>query len=303
MIYQHVAYRGHSQFGQLRQFLLDTYQQFDALRNWEPRRLEGTAFHNHPDALASVERTMCDTWVLWYDTNDRIVGALFSEYAGGFYPQLHPMHLDVIPYILAYVAQLASPVDMWCHNDNHILADALVNARFHKTADYQNQKRLDLTAVQLIPPSVPSGYRIATMSTDDSSTDQMGHLLNSAFKRTIHSGAEYRTFQQRAPSYRTEFDTVIYDASGMLVANAGLTVHAAQSFAVVEPVATHPDHHHRGLARAVMMHGLVRAQQFGIRTAWVEAWHSNTIANHTYNRVGFVDVSAQYCWRRMLPSH
>ncbi|MFN5059335.1 MAG: GNAT family N-acetyltransferase [Chloroflexota bacterium] len=299
MTYQQSLYRGHRQFDQLRQFLLDTYQQYDALRNWEPRRLEGTAFHNHPDELASVEAQMCDSWMLWYDTNHQIIGALFSEYAGGFYPQLHPMHFDVIPQMIDYLAPHPTPtIDVWCHADNHMLAEALSAAGFRPTADYQNQKRLDLMAVHLVMPSLPSGYRIDVMTTDYAATDYMGHLLNSAFSRNIHSGAEYRTFQQMAPSYRTEFDTVIYDAHGTLVANAGMTVHEAQSFAVIEPVATHPHHQRRGLARAAITHGLIRAQQFGIRTAWIEAWHSNVAANHTYNHVGFIDVSRQQCWQR-----
>jgi ribosomal protein S18 acetylase RimI-like enzyme len=302
MSYRQSAYRGHSQFGQLRQFLLDTYQQFNTLRNWEPRRLEGTAFHNHPDELANVERTMRNSWVLWHNTDDQIVGALFSEYVGGFYPQLHPSHLDLIPQMLGHLTQHPGPsVDMWCHDNTPILAEALTAAGFSPTADYQNQKRLDLAVVQLVLPSLPSGYRIDTMSTDDAATDQMGHLLNSAFRRNIHSGAEYRTFQQLAPSYRTAFDTVIYDAHGTLVANAGITVHTEQSFAVVEPVATHPDHHRRGLARAAITHGLICAQRIGICTAWIEAWHSNVAANHTYNQVGFVDVSHQRCWRRAQP--
>jgi GNAT superfamily N-acetyltransferase len=299
MSYQQSYYRGHTQFNELRQFLLDTYQYYDALRNWEPRRLEGTAFHNAPHELASVETQMCNTWVIWYNTDNQIIGALFSEYLGGFFPQLHPKHFDVIPLMLNHLAHHASPsIDVWCHTDNQLLSDALVAANFSPTVDYQCQKRLNLTSARLAEPSLPDGYHINTMTTDQPTTDQMGQLLNSAFHRSFHSGAEYRTFQQMAPSYRTEFDTVIYDAHGTLVANAGITVHEAQSFAVVEPVATHPHHQRRGLARAAIIHGLIRAQQLGIHTAWIEAWHSNIAANHTYNQVGFVDVSNQQCWRR-----
>jgi mycothiol synthase len=298
-MYLHALYRGHSQFNQLRQFLLDTYQHYDALRNWEPRRLEGTAFHNAPHELASVEAHMSNTWVIWYDSNNHIIGALFNESSEHFYPQLHPMHLDVIPQMLDYlVLHHTTTSNVWCHADNHLLAGALTATGFTPTADYQNQKRLHLPTTQLVMPAIPSGYRIATMSTDIATTDQMGQLLNSAFRRNIHSGAEYRTFQQMAPSYRAEFDTVIYDSNAMLVANAALTVHHDESFAVVEPVATHPDHQRRGLARAVIMHGLIRAQQIGIRTAWIEAWHSNEAANQTYNQIGFVDVSQQRCWQR-----
>jgi ribosomal protein S18 acetylase RimI-like enzyme len=193
-------------------------------------------------------------------------------------------------------------MDVWCHNDNDILASALTTGGFSPTADYQNQKRLDLTTAQLVMPSLPAEYRIRTMGTDLTVTDQMGQLLNSTFRRNIHSGAEYRTFQQLAPSYRAEFDTVIYDSHGTLVATAGLTIHETQSFAVVEPVATHPAHQRRGLARAALTHGLIHAQHIGIQTAWIEAWHSNSAANHAYNHVGFVDVTQHQRWQRNTTS-
>lgn len=299
MTYTQSHYRGHTQLNELRQFLLDTYEQYNALHNWEPRRLEGTAFHNAPTELASVEAQMQSDWVLWHDANHQLVGALFSEYPGGFYPQIHPAHLDLIPHMVDYAfhSRFAS-VDVWCHSDNSLLAQTLSHAGFNHTTDYQNQKRLDLTTTHFRLPQLPAGYRITTMTTDTHATDQMGQLLNQAFGRDFHSGAEYRTFQQMAPSYRTEFDIVIYDQHDALVATAGVTVHHQPSFAVVEPVATHPAHQHRGLARAAIISGLIRAQQAGIHTAWIEAWHSNAAANHTYNQVGFADVSRQSCWRR-----
>ncbi|MFZ9858193.1 MAG: GNAT family N-acetyltransferase [Roseiflexaceae bacterium] len=298
MTYLQSLYRGHSQFNQLRRFLLDTYQQYGALRNWEPRRLEGTAFHNAPHELANVETHMRTTWVMWYDSNDHIIGALFNESSGSFYPQLHPKHLDVIPQMIHYLtSHPATSIDVWSHTDNQPLTSALEAAGFRITSNYQHQKRLNLATTQLVNPSLPDGYRIATMTTDSHAADQMGQLLNRAFHRSFHSGAEYRTFQQMAPSYRTEFDIVIHDNQGTIVANAGMTIHDAQSFVVIEPVATHPEHQRRGLARAAIIHGLIRAQKRGIGTAWIEAWHSNIAANQTYNQIGFVNVSQHYCWR------
>ena len=303
MPYTQSHYRGHTQFNELRQFLLDTYQQFTALRNWEPRRLEGTAFHNAPTELVSVEAQMQADWVLWHDANHRLCGALFSEYPGGFYPQIHPAHLDLIPHMVAHVSHSRfASVDVWCHADNSLLAHTLSHAGFTQTTDYQNQKRLDLTTAHLVLPQIPDGYRIATMTMDTHATDQIGSLLNRAFGRNIHSGAEYRTFQRMAPSYQSEFDIVVYDQFNDIVANAGVTVHHQPSFAVVEPVATHPDHQRQGLAQAAIVSGLIRAQHAGIHTAWIEAWYSNAAANHTYNQVGFVDVSHQYCWRRTIES-
>lgn len=298
------TYRGHSQFTEVRQFLLDTYQAYDALRNWEPRRLEGTAFHHAPAELASVEAQMQSDWVLWHDANYQLVGALFSEYPGGFYPQIHPSHNDLITPMVAHASHCGyTTVDMWCHDDNQLLIDALTRAGFSKTSDFQSQKRIDLTTTQFDIPRLPTGYRIGTMTTDTHATNHMGQLLNSAFRRDFHSGAEYRTFQRMAPSYHPDFDIVIYDQYDQLVATAGITVHHHPSFAVVEPVATHPDHQRRGLARAAIIYGLQRAQHAGIRTAWIEAWHSNSTANHTYNHVGFVDVSRHDCWRLTRASH
>lgn len=303
MTYSQSPYAGHHQFAEFHRFLLETYALYGTIRNWEPRRLEGNAFHNTLEQLQLVEQHMRHTWVIWRNAQNHIVGALCYEDDGACYPQIHPHYLTVIPLMIDYITHTptSTPISVWCHNNDQPLMHALTNAGFAPTSDYANQKRLDLIHTDLPEPVLPPGYRLATMSTDTNTTNQLADLLNSAFHRTFHSGAEYRTFQRMAPSYRTEFDMVIYDQHNHLVANVGLTVHPHQSCVVVEPVATHPDHQRRGLARAALIAGLRRAQHLGIQTAWVAAWHSNFAANHTYNAVGFVDVSQHQRWQPSQP--
>jgi ribosomal protein S18 acetylase RimI-like enzyme len=172
----------------------------------------------------------------------------------------------------------------------------LLNAHgFTRTEAYENIRRRDLREPVADAP-LPEGYTLRTMRAHPDDWQAMANLLNAAFKRTIHSAQEYHNFQ-RAPIYRPELDIVIEAPDGTLAATAGLTAHERESFAVVEPVCTHPDHQQRGLARAAISEGLRRVQAMGIQMAYIGAWHANPAANNTYEKLGFTYVERMYIWR------
>jgi mycothiol synthase len=55
-----------------------------------------------------------------------------------------------------------------------------------------------------------------------------------------------------------------------------------------EPVGSHQDFRRRGLARAMMLHGLERMRTVGMDAATVEYDASNAPARHLYAGLGFV---------------
>jgi ribosomal protein S18 acetylase RimI-like enzyme len=145
--------------------------------------------------------------------------------------------------------------------------------------------------------AMPTGYTVRSARRHPDDWRGQAALLNAAFKRTVHNAEEYRNFQC-APIYRPDLDLVIEAPDGTLAATAGFTAHERESFAVVEPVCTHPDHQGLGLARAAIGEGLRRIQALGIQVAYVGAWHSNAAANHTYEKMGFIRFARNRLWRR-----
>ena len=65
-----------------------------------------------------------------------------------------------------------------------------------------------------------------------------------------------------------------------------------------EPVGTHPDHRRRGLASAVMVMGMRRMRERGLRTAFVGTGYRSD-ANRLYESLGFspMEILHQWAWR------
>lgn len=291
----------------VRQFLLRSCARLGYLHNWDPRRWEGLLHHRTPEeARATRERVTHEVAVAWRD--DACVGAVIPEYPGGAHVQALPGDAEVVQELVEWAeAHLRQPLDgggtwleVWCMDDDLARRDLLHLRGYLETSEHERIRSLDLSAPIAERP-VPDGYVVRSMRTDESEHAKLATLLNAAFGRTQHSAAEYSNFAAHSPSYDPSLQIVVEAADGMLVANAGFTAHGAESFVVVEPVCTHPDHGGRGLAQAAIAEGLRRARERGIRRAFIGAWHSNPVSNRAYEAVGFTAPRALRIWRREWP--
>lgn len=300
MSYMHMPYPGHQLLPQLRTFLLDTYMRYGRLRNWEPRRLLGHVYHRHPAEAGTTLAHLQADWHIWYDANQEIVGAVLCEDAAHQYIQTHPDHHVLVAEMVAWVTSqgAAHPPSIWCHDDDVHLQQLLVARGYQQEPAHMLQKYCDLRQQHFVPSPLPTGYRIGTMDRTARRGAQMAALLNQAFGRTTHSAAEYANFQQLMPDYRETSDWIVLSPTDDVVCSVGMTWYPEAQLVIIEPVATHPAHQGRGLARTAITHGLHVAQQAGLMDAWVEAWHANAVADHTYTRAGCQTVARHYCWQK-----
>ena len=302
--YHDRAYAGDEDIEAVTRFLLDTYQITQTFFNWEPPRWQGMSYHGDDAEQAAFRAKVPSQVRIWEDDAGSIVGVVIPEESGWVFLQIHPDHRGIEPEMVAWAEANLVDVDKDGRRYMHISAfdydtfrcDLLTACGYTRTEGYENLRRRPMdVAVPDFP--APAGFTVRGMRVHPDDWQGMATLLNSAFRRTIHSAEEYRNFQ-RAPIYRAELDIAVIAPDGTLAANAGLTAHEAESFAVVEPVATHPDYHNRGLARAAITEGLRRVQALGIRSVFVGAWHANPAANHTYESLGFTDAKRLYVWRK-----
>lgn len=117
------------------------------------------------------------------------------------------------------------------------------------------------------------GYRLATLA-DENDLREVNRVLWRGFG---HDGpppdAEIpgRERMQHSPHFRKDLNVVAIDEDGHYVAYAGVWLDPVNRLAMVEPVATDPDHRRRGLASAAIVEGLRRAHAEGAIVAWVGA--------------------------------
>jgi GNAT superfamily N-acetyltransferase len=300
------AFAGTTDIERITQFLLETYRLYDGLHNWDPRRWLGAVYHRNDADMAKVMREMPDNVHIWQDGAGHIVGVVIPEYEGDATLQVHPDYTALEDVILAWAEDhLAVAKDdgkhhiyTWATSDDEARHAVLEARGYARTGAFETMRRRDMS--QPVPDvALPEGYVARAMRVDEHDQQKMAELLNKAFGRTIHSAEEYRNFQQM-PYYRAQFDRVIEAPDGTLVATAGFTVHEAESFALVEPVATHPDHQGIGLGTAVINDGLREVHEVGLARAYIGAWHANPTANYLYQKLGFTDGIVSKQWGKVV---
>lgn len=92
------------------------------------------------------------------------------------------------------------------------------------------------------------------------------------------------------PGYRPELDLLVRTPTGAPAAAATCWLGAAGGTAILEPVATHPDHRRRGHARRVVRAASEIARRSGATAVCVTTPARNSGAVTAYTRSGFVVV-------------
>lgn len=286
----------------IRQFLLRSHEVLNCLHNWDPRRWEGYNFHRDDAGILEVaERNAREVPMAF--RSERLAGFAVAEYPGGVHLQVIPDDAPVQEALLTWCEKhLRQPkADGGSWLEVHCLDTDLIRKqilRHHGFAPLPEYERIRSRNMQVRVPqhALPTGYKLSTAS--EKHGKEMAALLNAAFDRTTHSAAEWKNFATLSPSFRSDLQIVVIAPDGSFAATAGFTMHADESFAVIEPVCTHPGHTNRGLAQAALSEGLKRLQNYGIEKAYVGAWHSNPISNHVYETMGFADPKHLRIWRR-----
>ena len=278
---------------------------YPSLYVWEPRRWEGQLFHrNHADLVATRARVALEVVLAKQDGN--VVGAVTPEYPGGVFLQAAPndevTQAALLDWAIANLRQNSDAggqwLEVWCQDGDELRTRLLSDRGFSPTSEHQYVRLRDSAEPAAAP--IADGYSVRSYSTfDDTDSERMANLLNAAFGRDFHSAEEYANFSALAPSFEEALQVVAIAPDGSFAAHAGFTIHRAENFGVMEPVATHPDHQNLGLARAAIAEGVNRCLAAGVTRLYVGAWYSNPVSNHVYDAMGFAGpVASDRIWRR-----
>ena len=122
------------------------------------------------------------------------------------------------------------------------------------------------------------------LEVDDRARAQYSAFGSSApFERYLE---RFRNFM-RSPVYDPDLDIVAEAADGQIVAFCIVWMDPVNRVGLFEPVGTHPDFQRKGLGRAVMIAGLQRLAEKGMRQAIVSTFEDNQAAINLYESVGF----------------
>lgn len=185
----------------------------------------------------------------------------------------------------------AAAIGAWTAEDDGstiaVLRDLGFRPQGRRLSQWQRHTDDDIPPDTARPASaaLPAGYRIRGLSGPDEIAARVD-LHRSAFPASRLTDTKYARVME-VPHYRFEDDLVVEAPDGSLAAYALGWWDPQGHVAEFEPVGTHPDHQRRGLARALLDHGLRRFFERGARTVQVYSEASVGPAEALYEAVGF----------------
>jgi len=281
----------------VRDFLVELYRVAPPATVWEVRRWDGSIFHNPEPGLAPERAARSRLWVT---DAGRIVAATLSEGGPQIHPHVFPEAGKLLEEVVAWAEEAgfaSGEEDVLLHVWDHDEAThRIALGRGYRATDAWEIVRSLRVGEPLPPvPPLPDGYLLRTTRDDPRDHDAVAELLNAAFGRTGHVGAELATFTRSAPSFRRETDLVAEAPDGRLAAYAAVCWDTCNRHAIFEPVCTHPGHRQRGLAKALMLEGMRRAAELGAEVIDVGTGDADP-ANALYASMPFTQTYRGRFW-------
>ncbi|WP_435133499.1 GNAT family N-acetyltransferase [Actinacidiphila sp. bgisy144] len=132
------------------------------------------------------------------------------------------------------------------------------------TGSWTQLNTRDLAGIEA--PVLPAGYRFLTAAQAGPAAAVRAHT--DAWAPTAFTAESYAGLLA-TPAYRADLHVLAAAPDGAMAASAIMWFDAANRTVEFEPVGTHPGHRRRGLARAVLLHGMRLARDAGATQATV----------------------------------
>jgi GNAT superfamily N-acetyltransferase len=289
----------------VRHLLIDTYPITPVDFNWEIRRWDGWRNHRADDSEYQQRREKIR---LWETDGGRLVGAAHPEGSGDLHLQIHPDYRHLEDEMIAWGEEhLAVPadegqqrrLDIFVFEYDYPRQCVLMARGYEKMPRGGVSRRLRFGNWPLPTPVIADGYTMRTTTSCLDDGQRIADILNAAFNRTFHTGAEVEHFMTTSPSFRHDLDLAAIAPDGSFASYVGLTYEPTNRYGIFEPVCTHPDHVRKGLAQALMFEGLHRLKALGAVNAYVGTGDA-VPANRLYDSIGFAEAYKGYVWRKVF---
>jgi mycothiol synthase len=181
----------------------------------------------------------------------------------------------------------ASPgaIGIWTAEDDDLTFATLRHHGFEPLGRRLSQWQWHPADGEIAIPDVPTGYTIRHVA-GPAEAEARVDVHRAAFAPSRLTLDKYERLAT-CPHYRFEDDLVVEAPDGTFAAFALAWWDPVGQVGEFEPVGTHPDHQRRGLARALLRHGMRRFADLGARTVQVYSDATDGGPEALYAAVGF----------------
>jgi len=246
---------------------------------------------------------------LWEDAAGEVVGWVYLRSFGGFNVFAAPGRANdaLLDEMLATIDSLAEasvaagdpPIGLYTYGVDVTRSDedralAAVLERHGFRAAPANGGVLTRALDQLPDVALPPGCRLGWVETPEQLLGRVA-AQQAAFAPADLTVERYRRVTRTWP-YRPDLDRIVLNEAGEVVAFCTAWLDETNAAGLLEPVATHPAHQRRGLARAVCLDALRALRAAGAKTAQVG--YASAAGAATYRSLGFAEGAADTVYRR-----
>jgi predicted N-acetyltransferase YhbS len=255
-------------------------------------------------SLPYIDEFNLDRITIWEDDGQIVALATYEQKLGEAFLIVDPAHVDLLPAMVTVAGErLANDegkVRIIVSDRDQPLQNAVYAAGYRPSDDREWDSWLPIAQTELTT-DLADGYRLASRA-DEPDDDLYGETLWRGFNHEPEGPfaptARDREFYDRLrsdPSYQMEHQIIVIAPDGRGAAYCGMWHLPGTNYAIVEPVATAPEHRRKGLARAAIHEGIRRVAAQGATEVWVG---SN---QPLYRAIGFRPYAADTWWVRPEP--
>jgi GNAT superfamily N-acetyltransferase len=187
--------------------------------------------------------------------------------------QIHPGHTELVGEVIEWYDDVAAGLERtayptaaeefalkrWAAHGYESDVEALGD-----TGDWTQLNRRDLADVE--QPVLPDGFRFRTADETGPEAAVQAHV--DAWAPSTYTMQSYEAVRQTA-AYRGDLHVLVEGPDGTMASSTIMWFDEANKTVEFEPVGTHPDYRRRGLAKAMMLHGMQLARAAGATHATV----------------------------------
>jgi predicted N-acetyltransferase YhbS len=262
----------------------------------------GEYAYHHP----YLDKKNLSEWGIWEENNQLVGVAHYEWQLGEAYFQFHPEYRHLRNEMLAHAEEHFPSITA---DSKHVLNvftseyDSPLKQLLEEKG-YQRRPEEDRPLYHLPIPKpfphvpVPDGITIKTLA-DEPDYEKVHLVLWHGFN---HEGEpqitpeilEERRNMFETPKARMDIKMIAGSESGDFVSICGMFYDETNHYALVEPVATHPDYRRKGIGRATVMEGIHRCTELGATVAYVGS------DQLFYQSMGFKPCNNSECWVKIF---
>ena len=271
-------------------------------------KFPGSAAWHPGDIIWSLRGETEDIGGLHFWGTEDLEAVAWFDGPGDLWIEAHPTALNWIPVIVRWAedaaARSASRLRVRLFTTDLARIEILEALGYRKGEPDMVLMRQDLS-LSIPTPHLPIGMKIRDSLGIDpdlragchrNAWDHLAHIgLERA--RSTFSAQDYLRLRE-SPGYDPTLDLLVETLDGQLVANCICWSDAPSRIGTFEPVGTHVNFRHKGLARALTLEGLSRLKAAGMSWARIGTAHFNAPAIATYLSSGFSITDHSFWWSR-----